>query len=317
MKHYLNINELKNLQGTVKESIELKKNPTKYKSLGVDKTICLLFFNNSLRTRLSTQKAAQNLGLNTVVMNFGNEGWQLEFESGALMNQNKAEHVIEAAKVVSQYCDIVAIRAFASLTDKEKDESEIVLNNFKKYATVPVVNLESSIGHPLQALADAITIEEHKKIDTPKVVLSWAPHPKALPHAVANSFIEMMQLQEADFVITHPEGYELSPEIVKNSTIEYNQEKAFENADYIYVKNWSSYKDYGKVLKTDKQWMITKEKMQLTNNAKFMHCLPVRRNVVVEDSVIDSANSVVIEQANNRTYAAQIILKKILKNLNK
>jgi len=315
MENYLHINELDNLQTTVKESIELKKNPMKYKSLGRDKTICLLFFNNSLRTRLSTQKAAQNLGLHTVVMNFGNEGWQLEFESGEIMNQNKAEHVIEAAQVVSQYCDIVAIRAFASLTDKEKDEAEIVLNNFKKYASVPVVNLESSIGHPLQALADAITIEEHKKKDTPKVVLSWAPHPRALPHAVANSFIEMMQLQDADFVVTHPQGYELSSDIVNNVTVEYNQEKAFEGADYIYVKNWSSYNDYGKVLRTDHKWMITKEKMQLTNNAKFMHCLPVRRNVVVEDAVIDSENSLVIEQANNRTFAAQIVLKKILENL--
>jgi len=315
MKDYLSISELKNLQSTVKESIELKKSPMKYKALGANKTICLLFFNNSLRTRLSTQKAAQNLGLHTVVMNFGNEGWQLEFESGEIMNQNKAEHVIEAAQVVSQYCDIVAIRAFASLTDKEKDEAEIVLNSFKKYASVPVVNLESSIGHPLQALADAITMKEHKKVEKPKVVLSWAPHPRALPHAVANSFIEMMQLQDADFVITHPEGYELNSDIVKNATVEYNQEKAFQGADYIYVKNWSSYNDYGKVLRTDTKWMITKEKMQLTNNAKFMHCLPVRRNVVVEDAVIDSENSVVIEQANNRTFAAQIVLKKILENL--
>jgi N-succinyl-L-ornithine transcarbamylase len=315
MKNYLNINELDNLQQTVGEAIELKKEPMKYRSLGVDKTICLLFFNNSLRTRLSTQKAAQNLGLNAVVMNFGKEGWQLEFEDGNVMDQGKAEHVIEAAKVVSQYCDIIAIRAFASLTDKEKDEAEIVLNNFEKYANVPIVNLESSIGHPLQALADAITIEEYKKKDKPKVVLSWAPHPKALPHAVANSFIEMMQLQDADFVITHPEGYELSPQIVKNSKVEYNQEKAFENADYIYVKNWSSYKNYGKVLRTDDKWMITKDKMDLTNTAKFMHCLPVRRNVVVEDAVIDSENSLVIHQANNRTCAAQIVLKEILESL--
>ncbi|AOW22041.1 N-acetylornithine carbamoyltransferase [Urechidicola croceus] len=312
MKNYLNINELDNLQTTVQEAIELKKNPMKYKSLGEDKTICLLFFNNSLRTRLSTQKAAQNLGLNAVVMNFGSEGWQLEYEDGTIMNEGKSEHVIEAAKVVSQYCDIVAIRAFASLTDKEQDEAEIVLNNFKKYANVPVVNLESSIGHPLQCLADAITMEEHKTTHKPKVVLSWAPHPKSLPHAVANSFIEMMQLQDADFVITHPEGYDLSPEIVKDSKVEYDQEKAFENADFVYTKNWSSYTDYGKVLRTDDEWMITGDKMKLTNNAKFMHCLPVRRNVVVADEVIDSENSLVIEQANNRTYSAQIVLKKIL-----
>ncbi len=314
MKHYTSIKNIQNIQLVVQEAIELKKEPLQFNTLGKGKTICLLFFNNSLRTRLSTQKAAQNLGMHTIVMNFGNEGWQLEFEDGVVMNENKSEHIKEAAKVISQYCDIVAIRAFASLTDKEKDEAEMVLNNFKKYANVPVVNMESAIGHPLQALADAITIEEYKTVKKPKVVLSWAPHPKALPHAVANSFIEMMQLQDADFVITHPEGYELNPAITKNSVIEYNQEKAFENADFIYVKNWSSYKSYGKVLKTDASWMITADKMKLTSNAKFMHCLPVRRNVVVADEVIDSENSIVIEQANNRTFSAQIVLKKILEN---
>jgi len=315
MNNFIHINNLDNLQLTVKEAIDLKTDELKFKSLGEGKTICLLFFNNSLRTRLSTQKAAQNLGMHTIVMNFGSEGWQLEFEDGVVMNENKSEHIKEAAKVISQYCDIVAIRAFASLTDKEKDEAEIVLNNFKKYANVPVLNMESSIGHPLQALADAITIEEYKAVKKPKVVLSWAPHPKALPHAVANSFVEMMQLQGADFVITHPEGYELNPEITKNSVIEYNQEKAFENADFVYVKNWSSYKKYGQVLKTDANWMINTDKMKFTNNAKFMHCLPVRRNVVVADEVIDSENSIVIQQANNRTYSAQIVLKKILENL--
>ncbi len=314
MKNYLNISDLDNLQDTVQEAIELKKEELQYNTLGEGKTICLLFFNNSLRTRLSTQKAAQNLGMHTIVMNFGNEGWQLEFEEGVVMNENKSEHIKEAAKVIAQYCDIVAIRAFASLTDKEKDEAEKVINSFKKYANIPVVNMESATGHPLQALADAITIEENKTKHKPKVVLSWAPHPKALPHAVANSFVEMMQLQEADFVITHPEGYELNPEITKNSRKEYNQEKAFENADFIYVKNWSSYKDYGQVLKKDADWMITEAKMKLTNNGKFMHCLPVRRNVIVADEVIDSENSLVIEQANNRTYAAQIVLKKILEN---
>lgn len=322
MKHYTNINNLKSLQKTVQEAIEIKKDSFKFKTLGEEKTICLLFFNNSLRTRLSTQKAAQNLGMNAIVMNFGSEGWQLEYGDGTIMNQNKAEHIKEAAKIVSQYCDIVAIRAFASLTDKEKDEAEEVINSFIKYASVPVVNMESSIGHPLQALADAITLEENlptekvgKVSHKPKIVLSWAPHPKALPHAVANSFIEMMQLQDADFVITHPKGYDLSPEIVKNSTVEYNQEKAFENADFIYTKNWSSYTNYGKVLKTDNEWMITADKMKWTNNAKFMHCLPVRRNVVVADEVIDSENSLVIQQANNRTFAAQIVLKKILENI--
>jgi N-succinyl-L-ornithine transcarbamylase len=314
MKHFTNINDLGSLQKAVQEALEMKKNPLQNKSLGEGKTICMLFFNNSLRTRLSTQKAAQNLGMNVIVMNFGSEGWELEYEEGAIMDGSKSEHVKEAAKVIAQYCDIVAIRAFASLTDKEKDQAEMVMNSFKKYAGIPVVNMESATGHPLQALADAITMEEFKTTHKPKVVLSWAPHPKALPHAVANSFVEMMQLQEADFVITHPEGYELDPEITKKSTIEHNQAKAFENADFVYVKNWSSFKDYGRVMNSDSAWTITSEKMKLTNNAKFMHCLPVRRNVIVTDEVIDSENSIVIQQANNRTYSAQIVLKKILEN---
>lgn len=314
MKHYTNINDLGNLQKAVHEAMELKKNPLQYKTLGEGKTICLLFFNNSLRTRLSTQKAAQNFGMDVIVMNFGSEGWELEFEDGAVMNGSKSEHVKEAAKVIAQYCDIVAIRAFASLTDKEKDQAEMVINSFKKYAGIPVVNMESATGHPLQALADAITMEEFKTAHKPKVVLSWAPHPKALPHAVANSFVEMMQLQEADFVITHPEGYELNPEITKNSIIEYDQKKAFENADFVYVKNWSSFTDYGRVMNSDSAWTITSEKMKLTNNAKFMHCLPVRRNVIVTDEVIDSENSIVIQQANNRTFSAQLVLKKILES---
>jgi len=315
MKNYTNINDLDNLQNIVQEALALKKGQLQFEQLGNGKTICLLFFNNSLRTRLSTQKAAQNLGMNAIVMNFGAEGWQLEYEDGTIMNQNKAEHVKEAAQVISQYCDIIAIRAFASLDDKQKDLAEQVLTNFIKYSKVPIVNMESSVGHPLQALADAITLEENKVDHRPKVVLSWAPHPKSLPHAVANSFIEMMQLQDADFVITHPEGYDLNMEIVKDSKVEYNQKKAFENADFIYTKNWSSYGEYGKVLKTDDEWMITTDKMELTNNAKFMHCLPVRRNVVVTDEVLDSNNSLVIEQANNRTFAAQIVLKKILENI--
>ena len=225
------------------------------------------------------------------------------------MDQGKSEHIKEAAKVVSQFCDIVAIRAFASLTDKEKDEAEVVLNGFVKHASIPVVNMESSVGHPLQALADAITLAEHNMKAKPKVVLSWAPHPKALPHAVANSFVEMMHLQDAEFVITHPEGYELDPQITKNVQVGYDQEKACENADFIYVKNWSSYSDYGQVLSQDSNWMMTQEKL---GSAKFMHCLPVRRNVVVEDAVLDSNQSLVIEQANNRTFAAQVVLKKIL-----
>ena len=309
MKHYLSINDIDDLPKWVEEARSLKTNPTANKGLGEGKTICLLFFNNSLRTRLSTQKAALNLGMDVMVMNFGSEGWQLEFENGAVMDQGKSEHIKEAAKVISQFCDIVAIRAFASLTDKEKDEAEVVLEGFKKYASVSVVNMESSVGHPLQALADAITLDELNTKERPKVVLSWAPHPKALPHAVANSFVEMMQSQDAEFVVTHPEGYELNPEITKGVKIEHDQKKACENADFIYVKNWSSYSDYGKVLHQDSDWMMTTEKL---GQAKFMHCLPVRRNVVVEDAVLDKEQSLVIEQANNRTFAAQVVLKKIL-----
>ncbi|RUA08335.1 MAG: N-acetylornithine carbamoyltransferase [Flavobacteriia bacterium] len=310
--NYLSIKDIDDLSGWVQEAIALKKDPLKYQDLGKNKTIGLLFFNNSLRTRLSTQKAALNLGMDPIVMNFGSEGWALELEDGTVMDQGKSEHIKEAAQVISQFCDVIAIRAFASLTDKEKDLKEEILSAFARYATVPVVNMESSVGHPLQALADAITMEENKPAHRPKVVLSWAPHPKALPHAVANSFIEMMQRQEADFVITHPEGYELDPDVVKDTPVEYDQELAFENADFIYTKNWSSFNDYGKVISQDKNWMITGDKMAKTNQAKFMHCLPVRRNVVVADEVLDSDQSIVIEQANNRTYSAQIVLKKIL-----
>jgi len=314
--NYISIKEIDSLKKWVKQALKIKKDPLKKQALGKNKTLVMLFFNPSLRTRLSTQKAAINLGMNVMVMNFGAEGWTLEFEDGTIMDQGASEHIKEAAEVVSQYCDIIAIRAFAGLTDREKDYAETVMNGFVKYATVPIVNMESATGHPLQSLADAITMAEFKTKHRPKVVLTWAPHPKALPQAVANSFVEMMQLQrDMDFVITHPEGYELNPEITKDSVIEYDQNKAFENADFIYAKNWSNYNDYGKVTNTDKNWTVTAEKMKLTNNAKFMHCLPVRRNVIVADEVIDSENSIVIQQAQNRTYSAQLVLQKILKRL--
>lgn len=312
MKHYLSIHDADDLTQWVNEAKALKKEPKKDKSLGADKTICLLFFNNSLRTRLSTQKAAMNLGMEVMVMNFGNEGWALEYEDGTIMDQGRSEHIKEAAQVVSQYCDIVAIRAFAKLEDKTKDEAEEVLEGFTKYASIPVVNMESSVAHPLQALADAITLEEFNSKPKPKVVLSWAPHPKALPHAVANSFVKMMKLQDAEFVITHPKDYKLDSRITEGCQIEYNQEKALENADFVYVKNWSSYSNYGKVLHQDTNWIMTAKKL---GKAKFMHCLPVRRNVVVEDAVLDGDQSLVIEQANNRTFSAQIVLKKILETL--
>jgi N-succinyl-L-ornithine transcarbamylase len=312
--NYISIKDIDSLSEWVAEALKIKKKPLKHKKLGKNKTLGMLFFNPSLRTRLSTQKAALKLGMDVMVMNFTNEGWTLEFEDGAIMNAGASEHIKEAAAVVSQYCDIIAIRAFAELKDRDKDNAETVINGFLKYATVPIVNMESATGHPLQSLADAITMEEYKTPHKPKVVLSWAPHPKALPQAVVNSFIEMMQLQDADFVITHPKGYELNPDIVKDSKIEYDQDKAFENADFIYAKNWSNYHDYGKITNSDPNWTITTKKMTLTNNAKFMHCLPVRRNVIVADEVLDSDNSIVIEQANNRTYAAQLVLQKILQN---
>ena len=311
MKKYTKIKDISNLQETIKEAILLKMNPFKFQDLGKNKTLVMLFFNSSLRTRLSTEKAAKNLGMNVMILNI-NDAWNLEFEDGTIMNASTSEHIKEAAQVISQYADIIAVRAFPSLIDKQKDESEFVINNFIKYASVPMVNMESATAHPLQALTDAITISELTEKSKPKVVLSWAPHPKALPQAVANSFVEIMQNMDVDLTITHPEGYALSIEITKNTTINHNQEEALKNADFVYVKNWSSYNDYGKILSQDNNWMMTEAKL---GKAKFMHCLPVRRNVVVEDVVLDSDNSVVIEQANNRTFAAQVVLKQILEKL--
>jgi N-succinyl-L-ornithine transcarbamylase len=313
MDNFSNIYNLKNIHKTIAEAIVLKENPTQFQHLGKNKTLGMLFFNPSLRTRLSTQKAAINLGMDVMVMNFGSESWQLEFEDGTVMNGSKSEHIKEAAQVISQYCDVVAVRAFAKLESRAIDYKDEVLQGFLKYATIPVINMESATAHPLQSLADAITISEFKKTSKPKVVLTWVPHPKALPQAVANSFVEMMHLQEVDFVITHPKGFELSPKITKNAAVEYNQDVAFENADFIYAKNWSSFSNYGKTSQNE-NWKITTSKMKLTNNAKFMHCLPVRRNVVVDDAVLDGENSIAIEQANNRTYATQIVLKKIIDN---
>lgn len=314
MKNYLTLEDIHNLQQAVNQVIALKKEPYSNEHLGRQKTLGMLFFNPSLRTRLSTQKAAQHLGLKTMVMNFSNEAWALEFEDGTKMSGLRSEHIKEAAAVVSQYCDMVAIRAFASLSDKNKDEEEQVLNNFARYASIPVINMESATAHPLQALADAVTINEQGLTKRPKIVLTWAPHPKALPHAVGNSFSRMVQQLDADFVIAQPEGYELNPEITKNTPLIYDQEEALKDADFVYAKNWCSYSDYGNILRTDEQWMLTAKKMKLTNNAKFMHCLPIRRNIVVSDDVLDHSNSLVIEQANNRTYAAQWVLKQLLEN---
>jgi N-succinyl-L-ornithine transcarbamylase len=312
MKIFTSVNDVEDLNGLVKEAFEIKKDPFKFQQLGKNKTMCLLFLNPSLRTRLSTQKAAMNLGMNVIVLNMDKEGWNLEFEDGAIMNIDKAEHIKDAAAVIAQYCDIIGIRSFPKLQSREEDYSEKVLNSIIKYAGKPVVSLESSCLHPLQSFADLITIEEFKTKPRPKVVLSWAPHPRALPQAVPNSFAEWMNVADVDFVITHPRGYELDEKYVQNAEVEYEQNKALEGADFVYVKNWSSYSDYGKILHQDPEWMMTKQKMALTDNGKFMHCLPVRRNVVVEDAVIDSNNSIIIQQAANRVVSAQTVIKKIL-----
>jgi N-succinyl-L-ornithine transcarbamylase len=312
MKNYTSINDIDNINSWIEEAKEMKANPLKNIELGRNKTLGLLFFNASLRTRLSTQKAALNLGMHAIVLNVSGDAWGIEFEDGTIMNGTTAEHIKEAAAVISQYCDVIAIRAFSTLKDKEKDESEHVLTSFVTFASVPVINMESATEHPLQGLTDAITISENTIKKKPKVVLSWAPHVKALPHAVGNSFVQAMQKMDVEFVIANPKGYNLNPEITKDIPIYHNQDEAFKNADFIYTKNWSSYEDYGNKEKRHPDWMITKEKL---GNAKFMHCLPVRRNVVVEDAVLDSDNSLVIAQANNRTYAAQLVLKKILENM--
>ena len=311
MNKYVTINDLKNIKDTVKEAIQLKNNPYQFENLGKHKTLVMLFFNASLRTRLSTEKAAKSLGMDVMVLNI-NDCWNLEYDNGTIMNLSKAEHVKEATNVISQYGDVIAIRSFPTLTNKEKDETEQVINSFVKYASVPVINMESATAHPLQALADAITISELKTTSRPKVVLTWAPHPKALPHAVAHSFINIMKEIDVDLLITHPKQYELNSSITKGVPVSYNQYEALKDADFVYAKNWSNYHDYGKILSVDENWMLTNEKL---GNAKFMHCLPVRRNVVVEDAVLDGENSLVIEQANNRTFAAQIVLKNILKTL--
>ncbi len=324
MKHFTSIQDVANPNDLIAPALEIKKTPYSTSQLGMHKTLGLIFFNSSLRTRLSTQKAAQNLGMDVIVMNVSSDGWALEMEDGTVMNGNTAEHIKEAAAVMGQYCDILGVRTFAGLKDRKYDYEEVILNKFKQYANCPILSLESATLHPLQSLADMVTIQElkpnNKSVKSwtrPKVVLTWAPHPKALPQAVANSFCEWITKQDVEFVLTHPENYELAESFSGNAKIEYNQNKAFENADFIYAKNWSSYHNYGQVLSNDESWMITKEKMSFTNNAKFMHCLPVRRNVVVSDDVIDSNNSIVIQQAGNRVFAAQAVLKELLKSIEK
>ena len=314
MKQFLSAMDTPDVQALVQDALACKKDPHGFSHLGKNKTMVMLFFNPSLRTRLSTEKAALNLGMQVISMN-ADQGWNLEFEEGAIMNAGSAEHIREAAAVISQYADIIGVRTFPSLKDREKDYADQVIKSFVRYARVPVVSLESAIRHPLQSLTDVITVEQFKKTARPKVVLTWAPHPRALPQAVPNSFIEWMQRAEVDLVITHPPGYELAPEFIKDTPVVYDQHKALEGADFVYAKNWSSYVQYGQILSQDPDWQITPDKMARTNDARFMHCLPVRRNVIVSDAVLDSPQSVVIEQAGNRTFAAMAVLKAILATL--
>lgn len=313
MQHFTSVNDIENPMALVNEAIELK-NSGEIIQIGKNKTIGLLFFNSSLRTRMSTQKAAQNLGMEVMILNVNNDGWALEFEEGAVMNGKTVEHIKDAAAVMGLYCDILAIRCFPNLENKEEDYADKIIKQFIQYAKVPVVSLESATRHPLQSLADMITIQEHKTKEKPKVVLTWAPHIKPIPQVVANSFAEWTLACGYDLTITHPKGYELSEEFTKDASIEYDQEKALQDADFVYVKNWSSYTDYGKVLPVEEDWMLTNEKLKVTNSAKVMHCLPVRRNVEVSDEVLDSENSLILQQAENRLYAAQTVLKKILES---
>lgn len=314
MKNFTHIQDVSDLRTLLKNAVEVKKDLFAAEHLGKRKSMCLLFFNASLRTRLSTQKAAFNLGLHTVVFDIAQGGWNLEFEDGTVMRGDKAEHVKEAAAVIGQYFDIIGIRTFAHLKNRVEDYAENVIRQFVRYAGKPILNLESSTRHPLQSLTDLITIEEYKNTERPKVVLTWAPHPRALPQAVANSFLEWLQQTDYEVVITHPKGYELAQEFTSDFPVVYDQKTAFENADFIYAKNWSSYTDYGKILTEDESWMVTMDKMKLTRQAKFMHCLPVRRNVIVEDAVLDSEHSIVISQAANRVVAAQTVLQSMLQN---
>ncbi|MBI9064018.1 MAG: N-acetylornithine carbamoyltransferase [Marinilabiliaceae bacterium] len=315
MKRFLTVTDIGDLKKALAEATEVKKNPYAWDQLGKNKTIILIFFNSSLRTRLSTQKAAMNLGMNVIVLDVNKDGWKLETEFGVVMDGDKPEHLREAVPVIGRYCDIIAVRSFASFEDKKADYEEQILNQFIEFAGVPVISMESATRHPLQAFADLFTIEEYKKTDKPKVVLTWAPHPRALPQAVPNSFVEWMKEGDVEFVVTHPKGYELAPEFMEGVSVEYDQKKAFEGADFIYAKNWASFTDYGKILSQDKSWTVDEEKMAVTNQAKFMHCLPVRRNMIVTDGVIDSPDSIVIDEAANREVSAQVVIKRMLESL--
>lgn len=315
MKLFSSVNDVTDVQALVKEALHLKQSPYAYQNLGKNKTLGLVFLNPSLRTRMSTQKAGLNLGMNVMVLNMDKEGWALELQDGAIMNGSTVEHIREAAAVLGQYADIIGVRSFPGLKDRDADYSEDIFNKFVKYCGVPVVSLESATRHPLQSLADLVTIEELKTKTRPKVVLTWAPHVKALPQAVPNSFAEWMCKADVDFTIAHPAGYELSPDFTQGATITHNQKEALADADFIYVKNWSAYEPYGKVISGYDDWMLTNDSLKNTNNAKVMHCLPVRRNLELSDEILDGQNSVVIHEAGNRVWAAQAVLKQMLESL--
>ncbi|MCI5491723.1 MAG: acetylornithine carbamoyltransferase [Prevotellaceae bacterium] len=317
MKKFLGVQDIGNLHDAVAEALEVKRNRFAYKHLGQDKTLLMIFFNNSLRTRLSTQKAAMNLGMNVMVLDVNQGAWKLETERGVVMDGDKSEHLLEAIPVMGSFCDLIGVRSFARYESKEDDYSEKILQQFIRYSGKPVFSMESATVHPLQAFADLITIEEHKRTQRPKVVLTWAPHPKALPQAVPNSFAQWMNATDYDFVITHPHGYELASEFAGNAPVEYNQDKALEGADFVYAKNWAAYSgdNYGKILCQDRSWTIDDRKMSLTNDGYFMHCLPVRRNMIVTDSVIESPNSLVIPEAANREISAEVVIKRFLEEM--
>lgn len=317
MKRFLSVNDIGPLDKAVAEALEIKRDRFAHQHLGRNRTLMMIFFNSSLRTRLSTQKAAMNLGMNVIVLDVNQGAWKLETERGVIMDGDKAEHLLEAIPVMGCYCDLIGVRSFASLTDKAADYEERVIEQFIKYSGRPVFSMEAATCHPLQAFADLITIEEHKTKERPKVVMTWAPHPRALPQAVPNSFAEWMNAADYDFVITHPHGYELNPRFVGNARVEYDQDKALAGADFVYAKNWSAYADpnYGKILSTDRSWTVDSAKMALTDNAYFMHCLPVRRNMIVTDDVIESERSLVIPEAANREISAQTVLKRMLQSL--
>lgn len=319
MNQFISVHDVADINALVAKALGYKANPLMHHQLAANKRIGLLFLNPSLRTRLSTQIAAANLGMEAIVFNVDKEGWALEFEEGAIMSGNTVEHIKDAAPILGNYFDVLAIRTFPSLINKVDDYSEMYISQFKKYAGVPVISLESATLHPLQSLADVITIQEqiiqNKITDKPKIVLTWAPHIKPLPQCVANSFAQWMNAWgEADFVITHPEDYELNEEFTNGATITQDQDSALKNADFVYVKNWSTYNDYGKIYENDPKWMLTNEKLVISNNAKVMHCLPVRRNVELSDEILDGRNSLVTQQAGNRVWAAQAVLAEILMN---